>query len=154
MTLRRALSELVHEGSLFREQGRGSFVVKTRLQERLRHLTSFTEEMRLQGLPTTFRILAFQVVTDETVAHKLDVPPEEELVRLQGIWLAGGEAVALQTAFVRHRFCPGLAERGLVGAILLGAPDLVAQVEAWIQDRAHAEGEIDRLLARPNGSPS
>ncbi|MBC7092532.1 GntR family transcriptional regulator [Candidatus Bipolaricaulota bacterium] len=114
MTLRRALSELVHEGFLFREQGRGSFVVKTRLQEQLRHLTSFTEDMRLQGLPTTSRILAFQVVTDETVAHKLDAPPEEELVRLQRVRLAGGEAVALQTAFVRHRFCPGLVERGLV----------------------------------------
>jgi len=118
MTIRRALSELVHEGFLIREQGRGSFVVRPRVQDQLRRLTSFTEDMRLRGLPTESRILDFRVVHDEEVARKMDIPEEEELVQLRRLRLVEGEAIAIQNAFVRHRFCLGILQRGLVGGSL------------------------------------
>ena len=118
MTIRRALSELVQEGFLVREQGRGSFVVRPRVQDQLRYLTSFTEDMRLRGLPTESRILDFRVVHDEEVARKMDIPEEEELVQLRRLRLVEGEAIAIQNAFVRHRFCLGILQRGLVGGSL------------------------------------
>jgi len=118
MTVRRALSELVHEGFLVREQGRGSFVVKPRVQDQLRRLTSFTEDMQLRGLPTESRILDFRVVQDGEVARKMEIPEDEELVQLRRLRLVEGEAIAIQNAFIRHRFCPGIVERGLVGGSL------------------------------------
>jgi len=114
MTVRRALSELVHEGFLVREQGRGSFVVKPRVQDQLRRLTSFTEDMQLRGLPTESRILDFRVVHDGEVARKMEIPEDEELVQLRRLRLVEGEAIAIQNAFIRHRFCPGIVERGLI----------------------------------------
>jgi len=114
MTIRRALSELVNEGFLVREQGRGSFVVQQRVQDQLRQLTSFTEDMQLRGLVTASKVLSFQVVVDGEVAQKMDISEHEELVRLERVRLVEEEPIALQTAFVRHHFCPGLAESGLV----------------------------------------
>ncbi len=114
MTIRRALSELENEGYLVREQGRGSFVVRSRVQEHLRRLTSFTEEMRFRGFSTESRVLYFQVVKDKEVAQKMGVSEDEELVQLRRLRFVEGEPVAIQNAFVRHRFCPGIVEKGLL----------------------------------------
>jgi len=114
MTVRRALSELVHEGFLVREQGRGSFVVQPRVQDQLRRLASFTEDMRLRGLSTESRILDFRVVHDAEVARKMEILEDEELVQLRRLRLVEGEPIAIQNAFIRHRFCPGIVERGLI----------------------------------------
>ena len=114
MTIRRALSELVQEGFLVREQGRGSFVVRPRVQDQLRYLTSFTEDMRLRGLPTRSRILDFRLVHDPEVAKAMGIPESEELVQLRRLRLVRDDPVAIQNAFIRHRFCPGLVERGLI----------------------------------------
>lgn len=118
MTVRRALSELVNEGFLIREQGRGSFVVRPRVQDQLRRLTSFTEDMQLRGLSTESRILDFRVLHDQEVARKMGIPEDEELVQLRRLRLVEGEAIAIQNAFVRHRFCPGIVDRGLADGSL------------------------------------
>ncbi|MBC7261556.1 MAG: UTRA domain-containing protein, partial [Chloroflexi bacterium] len=75
-------------------------------------------DMRLRGLPTQSRILDFRVVHDEEVARKMEIPEDEELVQLRRLRLVEGEAIAIQNAFIRHRFCPGIVERGLIGGSL------------------------------------
>jgi len=118
MTIRRALSELVSEGFLVREQGRGSFVVQARLQEQLRRLTSFTEDMQLRGFSTTSKILDFRVTHNKDVAQRMGISEEEELVQLRRLRLVDGEAIAIQNAFIRHRFCPGILKHGLIDGSL------------------------------------
>lgn len=114
MTIRRALTELVYEGFLIRERGRGSFVVRPRVQSLLRKLTSFTEDMQLRGLRADNKFLDFRVIHDVEVARKMEIPEEEELVQIRRIRLVEGEPVAVQNAYVRHAFCPRIAERGLI----------------------------------------
>jgi GntR family transcriptional regulator len=114
ITVRRALAELVNEGFLLREQGRGSFVVKPWLKEPLGPLTSFTEEMRKSGIPCSSQILEFSLVSDREIAQKMSILLNEHFVRLQRVRIAYNEPIALQTNFIRYKFCPDLVERRLL----------------------------------------
>ncbi|MCS7240666.1 MAG: GntR family transcriptional regulator [Candidatus Bipolaricaulota bacterium] len=114
MTIRRALTELVNEGFLIRERGRGSFVVRPRVQSQLRRLTSFTEDMQLRGLRADSKFLDFCCVRDAEAARKMGVAEDEELVQIRRLRLVEGEPVALQNAYVRHALCPGIVEKGLI----------------------------------------
>lgn len=118
MTVRRTLSDLVNEGFLIREQGRGSFVVKTRMQEQLRHLTSFTEDTKQRGLSSEAKVLDFHIAVDAEAAEEIGVSDDEELIRLQRIRMVDGQPLALQTSFICHSLCPGLVERGLLAGSL------------------------------------
>ena len=44
-----ALTELVHEGLLYRQHGKGTFVCEPRVQQTLSELSSFSEEIRGAG---------------------------------------------------------------------------------------------------------
>jgi len=111
MTARRALSELESEGYIYRHQGRGSFVAEPKIRQGLLRLTSFTEDMRQRGLSPGARVLSIELVAaDAELRRQLQAESGERFIKIQRIRLADEEPMALETSFLRYKFCPGIEE--------------------------------------------
>ena len=110
-TVRQALRDLAQAGFVRREQGRGTFVAKTKIQFGPRQLSSFTEEMRDSGMHAGSRVLEKHVIpAPPEVASILQIAPGGELFRLRRLRLAGGEPMGLQTVHIASHFVPGIVE--------------------------------------------
>ncbi len=112
MTARQALQALAQDGFTYSRVGKGTYVSPLKFDQELRALTSFSEEMLQRGVVPTSRVLkAALEPADPDVAGRLQVAPGAELVVLSRVRLANGEPLALETAHLDHRLCPGILDR-------------------------------------------
>ncbi|NHI16295.1 UTRA domain-containing protein [Microbacterium excoecariae] len=108
MTARRAIDELVREGILTREVGRGTFVARPAIQAPLQ-LTSFAEDMRVRGHTPTSTVLHLGEVPAEVAAAAwLGVEPGDPVVLLARVRLADGEPMAIEYSHLSADAFPGL----------------------------------------------
>src|SRR5213593_691626 len=100
LTVRAALDELVRDGYLDRRHGSGTYVTEPKIAQPLT-LTSFTEDMRRRGMVPSSRTLELTSVSaGARLARRLQVSPEEQVVRVQRLRLADGEPMAYEVLHV------------------------------------------------------
>jgi len=101
MTARQALHELANEGLLRREQGRGTFVAEPKIEHGLTRLTGFTEDMEARGLKPGAKVVRLELAKAPILAlQALQMTPDEDVVLLERLRLAGGEPIALETCYL------------------------------------------------------
>ncbi|RFU84783.1 GntR family transcriptional regulator [Streptomyces triticagri] len=143
-TVRQALQELVVEGRLERIQGKGTFVAKPKVSQALQ-LTSYTEDMRAQGLEPTSQLLDIGYITaDDRLAGLLDIAAGGRVLRIERLRLASGEPMAIETTHLSAKRFPAL-RRSLVKYTSL----YTALSEVYDVHLAEAEETIETSLATP-----
>ena len=111
ITVRQALDALVNDGLIYRQRGRGTFVAHPTVEQGLNRIISFTEDMQQRGFRPGTEILAAELIpASREIAEKLQIEPAEELVHLERLRLAGGEAMSVEESYLIHRLCPGILQ--------------------------------------------
>jgi GntR family transcriptional regulator len=109
ITVRRALSELSREQRLERTRGRGTFVLRPRIDRDLAGTMSFTEEMQTRGLdPSTRLVNARREKAGEQVAQALSLEVGAPTLYLERLRIAGGEPLLLEEVHLPADRFPGL----------------------------------------------
>ncbi|PTX58491.1 GntR family transcriptional regulator [Melghirimyces profundicolus] len=118
MTVRQAINNLVRDGYLYREKGKGTFVASNKIEQPLQGLTSFTEDMRSRGLKPEARLLNFSVEPAQgKLVQKLRLTEGESVSVIKRVRLADDLPMALETTFLPVRLVPGLTETQAYGSI-------------------------------------
>ncbi len=113
-TVRRAVHDLAREGWLYRKAGKGTFVKRTKLEERLLRLTSFAEEMQNRAIIPSFKLIDAKVVAPPEPAARalqLTAPPQAYLI--ERVQLAADEPIALARGYWRMDIGEQLAQHDL-----------------------------------------
>lgn len=111
ITVRRALSELAREQRIERTQGRGTYVLRPRIDRDLHaaDTNSFSEEMARLGLHPETRVLSARPeAAGERVARALELEPGSATLYLERLRLASSEPLLLEIVHLPAERFPGL----------------------------------------------
>lgn len=145
VTLRKALSGLVEQGTLRSSHGRGWFVADASARSEWPNtLESFTETARRIGLPATSTVLtAATTLASLDEAETLHVAPGTPLFVLERVRLLGGVPTAHDRTTFPLALAPTAADTDFATA------SLYAFLEANDVEPAHAESTIEARVAEP-----
>ena len=109
MTVRQALTELARDGTIYTRVGKGTFVAEPKIDQQLRALTGFSQDVRARGGRPGSRVLEARVVpATPDVAAALRVPPDTEVILLSRVRLADDIPLAVEAAYLPFARFPNL----------------------------------------------
>ena len=158
-TVRQAVNELVVEGYLERQKGRGTFVTRPKITRDYHFaLRSFNDEMQQKGLSPSTRVLEFAAVrADDRVAEKLRLNRGSGVVKLRRLRSANGEPVLIVLTYLPADRFPDLLSKDLEQNSLYTtlAEDYNSPVERTLRSlEARPAGEYEAELLRiKKGAP-
>ncbi|MBY5034521.1 GntR family transcriptional regulator [Streptococcus gallolyticus] len=104
MTLRQAITLLVEEGVLQRKIGSGTYVASTRVQEKMRGTTSFTEIVHSQGKAPSTKLISYQKkLASETERQRLELGPNDLVIRMERIRYADNVPLVFEVASIPEK---------------------------------------------------
>ncbi|OYD06797.1 GntR family transcriptional regulator [Paludifilum halophilum] len=118
MTVRQAVTNLVSDGYLIRQIGRGTFVARRKIQQKLFGLTSFTEDMKGRGMKPGTRLLDFRTVSASgPIAEQLQIPDGGEMYEIKRVRSADDLPMALEITYLSEDLVRGLTEEDVYGSL-------------------------------------
>lgn len=103
-TVRQCLGELVSEGYLIRQKGKGTFVAPKRIDARfLNKLQTFNEEMQERGLVPYCKFLSIEIVNPQNVINEnLELAKTDKLILLKRLRGVDHEPIMIQQNYLSY----------------------------------------------------
>ena len=155
--MRQALDCLEIEQRIYRQQGRGTFVAKPKIDQTL-ELSSHTENIRARGMEPASRLIGItRAPAEADVAGMLALAEGDEVFQIERVRLADDEPLAVELLFLDARRFDDIAavlgeSRSLYQLLRARYGVELASAEETIEAVAVAEREAD-LLGIPVGAP-
>lgn len=122
MTVRHAVTELESLGSVYRMQGKGTFVSGRKLIQPLMQVSGFTEDMAKRGKKASSQILfAGEKKADAAIARGLRIAPGEPYILIRRLRLADGVPMAIENTALNASLCRGILDTDLKNHSLYAA---------------------------------
>lgn len=157
-TIRQGIENLVKEGILRREQGRGTFVAPQKFKQGALRLLESSEVIRESGLRPTFEMVGQEMIpANLDIASKLNLPPGEPTAWLQRLLLVNNSPMLIETAYFSRPSFQGLQQIDVeskdLRTLIESAGIQIFRVEEAFEPVLLEEGEA-RQLGVAIGAPA
>jgi GntR family transcriptional regulator len=110
-TVRSAILELVRQGYLTRQQGRGTFVSKKVISDKLTMFTTFGELFLEAGIDFLTDVLAQTIMMPvDDLADKLNISGDKHIIYIKRLWKVDNKPILIQETYIPFHICPPLLE--------------------------------------------
>lgn len=117
-TARKALDMLRRENLIESIQGKGSFILQTKILRTLKKVISFTENVKRQSMVPSSKVIEQTVISGHTKYHeKLNLKPGEKLLRLKRVKYGDDIPMVVDTRHINMKFFPGIEKADLSGSL-------------------------------------
>lgn len=110
-TVRSAISELVRQGYLTCQQGRGTFVSKKVISDKLTMFTTFGEVFIEAGIDFSIDVLAQTIMMPvDDLGDKLNLSGDKHIIYIKRLWKVDNRPFLIQETYIPFNICPPLLE--------------------------------------------
>lgn len=158
-TIRQALHQLELEGTIYKIQGKGTFVSSPKINEQItENIRSFSEQMKEAGLNSYSKVMNLEIIpATSKLAGFLSIEEEDPIIELERLRFAGEKPYQYSISYIPWEVAPNLVKEDcsfslfelLKNKFNISIKKSIESIEPILPEK-----EICEMLNIPDNTPS